>query len=443
MNFYFFIQYAVEAEAKLEEIRILLASQNNFEPFTTYKRLDQPRTGGLKPENIYEFLLDNEIQVGQDELDYIFRVLDEDSDSLVTYQDFKNAILPKMNDQVKDQALNHKSYDLPVDMQLPKEIETQLSQFFIQIKQNYLQYQQIQEKIDLNQLDIYDNDNQITVDSLKNWLQQQGEDISNEILENFVTIIQGQQQQLQILLDQIYTENQEEQEQQVEENVDQEQQQEDQEQEQALQEDQEQFLQEEELEQVQQKDTDQDENDTQQNNQQEQQSQEIEYKSLDYKKSKNDSYNDIDYQIQQLKNKINKLEVILGQKNTSPIGSLLKNEYNRELLNFSRMSYQRKFNPSSPTQKNDLIRQQLRLDEEIKIEEIKQKILLTQINNSTNVHSSGFYSNRFQNQIFQSPLNQSKSKYISDNSGNKYIGSNRKQYPNFFQKSINFSNRKF
>ncbi|CAD8148632.1 unnamed protein product [Paramecium octaurelia] len=432
MNFYFFIQYAVEAEAKLEEIRILLASQNNFEPFTTYKRLDQPRTGGLRPENIFEFLYDNEIQVDQNELDYIFKVLDEDSDGLVTYQDFKNAILPKMNDQVKDQALNHKSYDLPVDMQLPKEIETQLSQFFNQIKQNYLQYQQIQEKIDLNQLDIYDNDNQITVDSLKNWLQQQGEDISNEILENFVAIIQGQQQQLQNLLDQIYTENQEEQEQKVEENVDQEQQNEHQEQ----------ALQEEELEQPQQKDTDQDLNDTQ-NNQQEQQSQEIEYKSLDYKNQKNDSYDDIDYQIQQLKNKIKKLEVVLGQKNTSPIGSLLKNEYNRELLNFSRMNYQRKFNPSSPTQKNDLIRQQLRLDEEIKLEEIKQKILITQINNSAKINSSGFYSNRLQNQIFQSPLNQSKSKYISDNSGNKYIGSNRKQYPNFFQKSINFSNRKF
>ncbi|CAD8058989.1 unnamed protein product [Paramecium primaurelia] len=436
MNFYFFIQCAVEAEAKLEEIRILLASQNNFEPFTTYKRLDQPRTGGLRPENILEFLYDNEIQVTQDQLDYIFRVLDEDSDGLVTYQDFKSAILPKLNDQIKDQALNHKSFDLPVDMQLPKEIETQLSQFFIQIKQNYLQYQQIQEKIDLNQLDIYDNDNQITVDSLKNWLQQQGEDISEEILQSFVTIIQGQQQLLQNLLDQIYTENQDDQEQQGEENVDQEQQKEDLEQE----------LQEENQEQIQQKDEDQDQdvNNTQQNNQQEPlSSQEIEEQSKDYKYLNHDSYNDIDLQIQQLKNKINKLEVVLGQKNTSHIGSLLNNEYNRELLNFSRISYLRKFNPSPPQQRNDLIRQQLKIEEEIKREEIKQKIILTQLNNSGNINYSGYYSNRYQNQIYQSPLNQSNSKYISELSGNKFSGSNRKQYPTSFQKSINFSHRKF
>lgn len=34
MNFYSFISIAVEAEAKLEEIRILLGSYQTFEPFS-------------------------------------------------------------------------------------------------------------------------------------------------------------------------------------------------------------------------------------------------------------------------------------------------------------------------------------------------------------------------------------------------------------------------
>ncbi|CAD8064509.1 unnamed protein product [Paramecium primaurelia] len=68
MNFYFFIQLAQNLD--------------NFESFTTYKLLDQPRTGGLKSDNIFEFLNDNDIQITQDQLDYTFRALDEDSSNI-------------------------------------------------------------------------------------------------------------------------------------------------------------------------------------------------------------------------------------------------------------------------------------------------------------------------------------------------------------------------
>ncbi|CAD8064507.1 unnamed protein product [Paramecium primaurelia] len=91
-------------------------------------------------------------------------------------------------------------------MLLPIKIEAQLAQFFIQIKQNYMQmiflspdniskYNQL--KIDLNQLDIYDKDYDITINSLKDQFQQLGKDIKEEILQNFIIIIQGQQFQLQ------------------------------------------------------------------------------------------------------------------------------------------------------------------------------------------------------------------------------------------------------
>ncbi|CAD8163988.1 unnamed protein product [Paramecium pentaurelia] len=43
--------------------------------------------------------------------------------------------------------------------------------------------------------------------------------------------------------------------------------------------------------------------------------------------------------------------------------------------------------------------------------------------------------------MYQSPLDSSK--FFSDYSGNKQSKSNRKSYLNSFQKSINFSNRKF
>ncbi|CAD8089423.1 unnamed protein product [Paramecium sonneborni] len=435
MNFYFFIQYTVEAEAKLEEIRMLLASYDCFEPFTTYKRLDQSRTGGLKPENILEFLNDNEIQITEEQLYYIFRILDEDMDGLVTYQDFKSAILPKMNEKVKDSALNHRGFELPVNMLLPKEVETQLSQFFIQIKQNYVQYQQIQEKIDLNQLDIYDNDNQITVDSLKVWLQQLGQEISKEILETFVFLIQGQQQQLQNLLDQIYIENQEYQDHQQEQQGVEYRQGKEYKDKENQEEEIEQFEQYDEIEQVKQQNEDVNE---QQNQQEYLYRQDIEKNNFD---SRNLQKN-IEFQIQQLKKKINKLEIEIEsqQTNKSYIGQLFEKEYNRELQKLSRMSYLKKLQLLSPSKRNDLIRQQLKIEEEIKKEEIKQKIILTQLKNPVKTNSSSYYQNQYES---QSPLNQSKKKYIPDYSGKKQIGSTRKPYSTQPQRLINFSNRKF
>ncbi|CAK73761.1 unnamed protein product (macronuclear) [Paramecium tetraurelia] len=464
MNFYSFILLAVEAEVKLEQIRMSLASIDSFESHTTYKRLDQPRTGGLKPENIFEFLCDNDIEVTQDQLDYIFRVLDEDSDGFITSEDFKSAILPKMNAELKEQALNHKGYDLPVDMLLPQEIETQLSLFMNQIKQNYLQmiklyrrlYQEIQQKIDLNQLDIYDNSQQITVDSLKKWLQQLGSDISEEVLQNFVHIIQGQQQSLQILLDKIYTDNEEdqdqdEQEEEEEEANDNENEEEKEKEEENYnqekqQEDIEQIQQKEELEQAQQNDVkdDQDVKDSLQNNRQDVQSQELSHNNMDYQHSYNYSWNDIEFEISYLKKKISLLErqLWIVPQPTFRFNAGQRYEYqNRDLLYYSRKSYLRKFDESPSYYSDDNFRLKLWLDQEIKNEELKQQMLLIQLKNYVKVSSSGLFTDIYQSRIYQSPLRQSLS-YL-DYSGQKQSGSYQKAQQTHFQRSLNFSNRKF
>ncbi|CAD8175819.1 unnamed protein product [Paramecium pentaurelia] len=204
MNFCEFIQLTVESEDKLEEIRIALASLEMFELNTVYKRLDQPRQSALKEEQILEFLDDNNVQVTQEELSYIFRVLDVDKDNFVTLADFQQVILPKTNEQVKDQALNHKSYEMPQSMLLPKDVESKLIAFFVQLKNNYNQYQNIADPINLEELEIFENENQITLDSLKNWLQTIEQEIDDQILDKFLIIIDGNLNNLQNLLYQIY-----------------------------------------------------------------------------------------------------------------------------------------------------------------------------------------------------------------------------------------------
>ncbi|CAK88854.1 unnamed protein product (macronuclear) [Paramecium tetraurelia] len=204
MNFCEFIQITVEGEDKLEEIRIALARLEMFELNTVYNRLDQPRQNAMKEEQILEFLDDNNLQVTQEESNYIFRVLDVDRDNLITLADFQSVILPKTNDQVKDQALNHKSYEMPQSMLLPKEVEATLTAFFEQLKTNYNQYANIQEPINLNELAIFESENLITLDSLKNWLQSIGQEIEDQILEKFLIIIDGDPNNLQNLIEQIF-----------------------------------------------------------------------------------------------------------------------------------------------------------------------------------------------------------------------------------------------
>ncbi|CAD8165191.1 unnamed protein product [Paramecium octaurelia] len=458
MNFYSFILLAVEAEAKLEEIRMSLASIDSFESHTTYNRLDQPRISGLKPENIFEFLCDNDIEVTQDQLDYIFRVLDEDSDKIITYRDFKSAILPKRNAQLREQAQNHKGYDLPVDMLLPKEIETLLSQFMNQLKENYLLYQEIQEKIELNQLNICDNNNQITVDSLQEWLQQLEKNISEEVLQNFVDIIQGQPQKLKILLDQIYTENEEdqdyndEQEEEENDNDNEEEIEVENDNQEKQQEDVEQIQQEQKLEQAQQNNAkdDQDGKDSVQNNQQVVQSQVLNHNNMDNQHLYNYSDDDIEFEIYYLKKKIYSLELLLGivpqSIHRSYVGYFYEQQ-NREIQYYSRVSHPGKFIESPSFDSDYLLREKLWLDQQIKNEELKQQLLLIQLKNDIKVSSSGLFTDKYQryssaSRISQSPLNYSKS-YL-DYSGQKYSASSKKSFIEIsFQRSLNYSNRKF
>ncbi|CAD8093372.1 unnamed protein product [Paramecium sonneborni] len=216
MNFCEFIKLTVESEDKLEEIRIKLAKLEMFELNTVYKRLDQPRKNAMTEEQIIEFLEDNNVKFTQEELGYFFRVLDTDADNIITLQDFQQVILPKTNDQVKDQALNHKSYEMPQSMLLPKEVEATLTDFFKQLQQNYNLYQQIQVPNDYGELQIFENENLITLESLKVWLQSVEQEIDDQILEKFLIIIDGNPNNLQILIDQIYQQIPQEEDQQNE-----------------------------------------------------------------------------------------------------------------------------------------------------------------------------------------------------------------------------------
>lgn len=77
-----------EGEKRTEMVRQVLAEQKMFEPYTTFRRLDQLRTGELTSADLVDFLADNKITVSNPEAQYLFRRFDVNRDGRITYPEY-------------------------------------------------------------------------------------------------------------------------------------------------------------------------------------------------------------------------------------------------------------------------------------------------------------------------------------------------------------------
>jgi Ca2+-binding EF-hand superfamily protein len=70
--------------------RQYLATNENFEPYQAFMRLDRDQSGFLGPKKLLQFIRDNGLAKGVTEADcyYIVKYFDSDEDGVLHYPDF-------------------------------------------------------------------------------------------------------------------------------------------------------------------------------------------------------------------------------------------------------------------------------------------------------------------------------------------------------------------
>ncbi|CAG9334623.1 unnamed protein product [Blepharisma stoltei] len=127
-----FFSTAASGELEVENARIALSENRDFDPYSAFKVLDRFSNGYLNYIDIKTFLENNRIFVSSQEIDMLISQYDSDSDGRLVLSDFHQLTLPSTNLVIRDIALNRSGIlRLSVDVEfllvrlLDKEISLQ------------------------------------------------------------------------------------------------------------------------------------------------------------------------------------------------------------------------------------------------------------------------------------------------------------------------------
>ena len=90
-------------EQKIELKRQYLATNENFEPYSAFQRLDRTEIGFLTSRTLLNFVRDNGLASNVTEADcyYLVKFFDSDLDGQLHYPDFMQIILPCANSKLR------------------------------------------------------------------------------------------------------------------------------------------------------------------------------------------------------------------------------------------------------------------------------------------------------------------------------------------------------
>lgn len=116
------LRVLVITERDLEQMRLVLAEQPDFEPYEAFRRIDIQTKDYLSPADLKAFMAQSPAEVSDRDFVNIVRVWDGDGDGLVSYTEFLTAVLPKTSPALRAIATSRSQFltqGLPVHVEYP------------------------------------------------------------------------------------------------------------------------------------------------------------------------------------------------------------------------------------------------------------------------------------------------------------------------------------
>lgn len=125
-----FLYQVAEGEKEIEQSRILLSENRDFEPYSAFRAIDRLSLGNVSYLDIRDLLERNRLIGGTAELQALIKQYDSDQDGRLTLNEFHQLVLPSTSGILRDLALQRGPYarlSLDAEYQLARLIEKELS----------------------------------------------------------------------------------------------------------------------------------------------------------------------------------------------------------------------------------------------------------------------------------------------------------------------------
>jgi len=146
-------------ELQIENLRVRLAEERDFEPYTTFKRIDRDGKGWISTSDLINFMDDNNIYISHADSLVLLKLYDFSGNGKIDYKEFSYSVLPQNNTTWKGIANGRGSYFVGRNELLPIEVEDALSRLLERELQLYkdmeVDKEVLAERYDFNVLDAF------------------------------------------------------------------------------------------------------------------------------------------------------------------------------------------------------------------------------------------------------------------------------------------------
>jgi Ca2+-binding EF-hand superfamily protein len=122
-----FIMKICALERYIEVKRQMLCDKNDFEPYVAFQRLTRSLANGITPSNVQRFLSENLIDLSLERCRNLLSHYDSDKDSLLSYKEFLEIVLPKEHPDLRAFVTQRECYDIKEEEYLSYETEAAMA----------------------------------------------------------------------------------------------------------------------------------------------------------------------------------------------------------------------------------------------------------------------------------------------------------------------------